>query len=265
MTLLKNIWHWAGNIYVTLGILCFMILDLLNGYFMLKYHGHLFEPINDLGFIKWALTYGTESLGKTAWLFILVVFLALLGVNTFVCTTDRVIKLWQNRHKFQRVSRFVLRFGPHVMHYSMLIMFFGYLVSYLFSVTYPGKVLLPGRTIQVSNIEITLDDLSIDYYTGTRLVNMEKRAIDVRAKLYLKSRDRVKKAMLSFNSPVLFSGLSIHLKDFAPKSGSNGMGRRKFITLIIKHDPGMGFYFTGMIFFIFGIFMYVWEKTEELI
>jgi len=182
MTLMKNIWHCAGNIYLTMGILIFMILDLLNGYLMLKYHAHLFEPINDMGFIKWAVTFGKESPGKTAWLFVLVVFLALLGVNTFVCTTDRVIKLWQNRHRFKRLSLFVLRFGPHVMHYSMLIMFLGYLVSYLFSGTYLGKVLLPGKIIQVSDIKITLEDLTIDYYTGTRLANMEKRAIDVKAK-----------------------------------------------------------------------------------
>ncbi|RLB94419.1 MAG: hypothetical protein DRH26_01265 [Deltaproteobacteria bacterium] len=264
MILLQNIWYWAGNIYVTMAIFCFMILDLLNGYVMLKYHAHLFDPINDMGFIKWALTFGKESPGRTAWLFILVVCLALLGVNTFVCTTDRVIKLWQNRHRFKRISRFILRFGPHVMHYSMLIMFLGYLVSYLFSGTYLGKVLLPGKTIQVSDVWITLENLTIDYYTGNRLVGMEKRAIDVKARLYLKSGNKLKTAILSFNKPVLFSGLSIHLKNFAPKTGSSGMNRRKYITLIIKQDPGVRFYFTGMIFFTLGLFMYSLEKTEEI-
>ena len=264
MTLVKNIWHWAGNIYVTMGIFCFMILDLLNGYIMLKYHAHLFEPINDMGFIKWAATFGKESPGKTAWLFILVIFLGLLGVNTFVCTTDRVIKLWQNRHRFKRVSRFILRFGPHVMHYSMLIMFLGYLVSYLFSSTYLGRVLLPGKTIQVSDITITLEDLTIDYYTGNRLAGMENRAIDVKAGLYFESGNKAKTAVLSFNKPVLFSDLSIHLKNFAPKTGSSGMKRRKYITLIIKQDPGVDFYFTGMIFFTLGLFMYAWDKTEEI-
>ncbi|MCK5313280.1 MAG: hypothetical protein KAJ62_14285 [Desulfobacteraceae bacterium] len=263
MILVKNIWHWTGNIYVTMGIFCLMILDLLNGYVMLKYHAHIFEPINDLGFIKWAVTFGKESPDKTAWLFILVIFLALLGVNTFVCTTDRVIKLWQNRHRFKRVSRFILRFGPHVMHYSMLIMFLGYLVSYLFSSTYLGKVLLVGKTISVSNITITLEDLNIDYYTGNRLVGMEKRAIDVKAKLCLKSGDKDKIAKLSFNKPILFDNFSIHLKDFSPHTKSNGMGRPKFITLIIKKDPGMIFYFTGMIFFTLGLFMYSLEKIEE--
>ncbi|CCK82352.1 hypothetical protein [Desulfobacula toluolica] len=257
---LKQIWNWAGNIYVTMGIMGVMILDLLAGYVMLKYHAHLFNPINDLGFLKWSATWGKESLGKTGWLFILVGLLAALSFNTFACTTDRVVSLLKNRHRFKSRSRFVLRFGPHVMHYSMLIMFLGYLVSYLFAGTHVGKVLLPGKTIQVSGSRITLETLDIEYYTGNRLLYMEKQAIDIRAKLLLQAGENTKLAVLSFNRPVRFQGLSIHLKDFAPKTRSNGMDRRQFVTLIIKQDPGVGFYFTGMVCFTLGLLMYAWEK-----
>ncbi len=266
MNILKKIWNLAGNIYFTMGIFLFMVIDLIHGYFMLKYFGHLFEPINDMGFIKWAGTWGKESLLETIWLFILVGLLFLLSINAFACTTDRVIKLWKKRRNFKHLSRFIMRFGPHIMHYSMLIMFLGYLVSYLFSTTYLGKVLLPSKTIQVAGTSIKLKKLEIDYYKGDRLVNMKQRAMDVRAELLLKTKDNKQSfSVLSFNKPVLFNNLSIHLKDFSPHTGSGGMGMRKFIILIIKHDAGKGFYFTGMILFTFGLLIYAWEKLEEII
>ncbi len=265
MNIIKAIWNLLGNIYFTMGIFLCMVIDLVSGYFMLKYYGEIFQPINDMGFIKWSVTFGRESLFKTAWLFILVFFLALLSINVFVCTTNRVIILWQSRNRFQRVSRFILGFGPHIMHYSMLIMFLGYLVSYLFSATYLGRVLLPEKEIHVAGSSITLKSLDIDYYHGDRLFNMDKRAMDVRADLFIASGSKKGNFLLKFNRPVQFKDMSIHLKDFSPHTDSNGMGRKKFVTLIIKQDPGVKFYFTGMIFFTLGLVMYSLEKIEEKI
>ncbi len=256
-----RIWHLAGNIYLTMGIIGCMVADLVWGYGKLKSHMDVFTPINDRGFLAWAATWGSESLSITLWLFILVGLMALLSVNTFVCTTDRVITLIRFRHRFKSAWRFFLKFGPHVMHYAMLIMFLGYLVSYLYSGTHLGKVLLPGKTITVDRVSITLKKLDIDYYEGDRMPHFQKRAIAVSAALEFSDGETHKSGVLSYNRPALFRGYSVHLRGFKPRSKSSGMSTgRRYITITVKKDPGMKFYFAGMGFFVLGLFMYTGEK-----
>lgn len=258
---LHKLWHFGGHINLTLGIIILMVLDLLAGYTPLKHHNDLFTPINDIGFYKWAGTYGINYSEQTAWLFILVGLLAALAINTFICTTDRVVVLVKRKNSVATLRGFILRFGPHVMHYSMLIMLTGYLISYLTAGTHMGKILLPGKTISINHGEcsISLTKLSIAYYQGDRLLHMENRAIDVRALLTITGNGKTKTGILGFNRPVRFSPFSIHLKNFAPKT-NGGMERRKYINVIIKNDPGKSFYFTGMLLFTLGLIMYLGDK-----
>lgn len=263
MTLVSRLWHLAGNIYLTMGIIACMAADLVWGYGKLKTHQDMFNPINDRGFTAWAATWGTESPGITLWLFILVGLMVLLSVNTFVCTTNRVVSLVRIRHRFKSFRRFFLRMGPHVMHYAMLIMFLGYLVSYLFSGTHPGKILLPGKSITVDQVRITLKQMDIDYYKGSRMPHFQKRAIDVTAWLLFEDAKGKVTRRLSHNRPALFRGYSVHLRGFSPKSKGMGMGMGlppRYINVTIKKDPGMKFYFAGTGLFVLGLFMYTGEK-----
>ncbi|SMC38921.1 hypothetical protein SAMN02746065_101299 [Desulfocicer vacuolatum DSM 3385] len=264
MKIIHAIWFFCGHIHLTLVIIGLMMLDLFAGYHPLKHHPEFFAPINDVGFYKWSMTYGVHYLKHTFWLFMLVGLLASLSINTFVCTTQRMTKLIRHRSAFSTRIQFVLRLSPHIIHYSMLLMFLGYLISYLCAGTHMGKVLLPGTSISLATpaCTITLEKLDIDYYRGDRIANMAKRAINVTAVIAIKNDHRQKRAVLGFNQPIYFSPISIHLKDFAPKT-SGGMGRRRFIHVIIKNDPGKYYYFAGMLFFTLGLFMYLWEKRVK--
>jgi len=261
MKISHAIWYFWGHIHLSLVIIGLMMVDLFAGYHPLKHHPELFAPINDMGFYEWSMTYGCHYLKQTAWLFILVGLLACLSINTFVCTTHRMGKLIKHRNSFQTQIQFWLRLSPHIMHYSMLLMFSGYLISYLCAGTHMGKVLLPGKSISLSSpaCTITLKTLDIDYYQGNRMAHMEKRAIDIKAMVTIKNDHKEKTALLDFNQPIYFSPISIHLKDFAPKT-DGGMNRKQFIHVIIKNDPGKHYYFIGMLLFTLGLFLYLWEK-----
>ena len=257
--MISRIWNALGSIHLTLTLIGLMTADLVLGFFMLRKHGHIFHPLNDLGFVKWAATWGRESIGVSAWLFILVGLLALLSLNTFVCTTDRVIVLWRHRRHFAGPWRFLLRLGPHIMHYSMLLMFTGYLFSYVLGTSYPAQVLLPGKQIRVAGVDIALDRLDISYHGRDEALRVAKKAKDVRVLLTFSGNGETRTVPMGFNRPARFQGLSAHLMNFAPKS-SSGMKRRKYITMIVKHDPGTGFYFCGMFLFTAGLFLYAWDK-----
>jgi len=264
MNILKYIWNLLGNINLMFGLIVLMILDLTVGYFMLKSHPHLFHPINDMGFLKWAATYGKNNLHETAWLYLLIFFLAVLFVNTFICTTQRVTVLFRKQSFLSHKFRFIIKLSPHIMHYALLIMLLGYLVSYLSSETCLNNILLPEKSIQIPNslCEIHLNRLHIDYYQGERLQYMQDRAIDVQADLIIKNKEKIITGRLGFNKPVWFFPYSIHLKDFAPKSKS-GMNRRTYINVIIKKDPGAKYYFSGMLLFTFGLLLYSFHWLME--
>ncbi|MBU0991437.1 MAG: hypothetical protein KJ737_02990 [Proteobacteria bacterium] len=260
MKLINTIWEKLGSIQLTFYLITLMVVDLTTGFFFLKAHPHLFQPLNDTGFIKWATTYAKSNPYESAWLFILIFLMTILSVNTFACTTQRMILLVRHHGFADQKIRFILKLSPHIMHYAMLIMLLGYLVSYLTSQAWESNVLLPGKTVRLpgSSCQVRLTDLAIDYYQGKRLVHMQDRGIDVRAALCIqceKGKEPVT-GILGYNRPIGFRGYSLHLKDFAPKSKS-GMAIRKYIQFTIRKDPGTGFYFTGMILFTIGLLLYL--------
>ena len=54
--------------------------------------------------------------------------LALLAINTFVCTTNRVVQLLAAKGSAGRM-RLALKLAPHIMHYGLIVILAGYLAS----------------------------------------------------------------------------------------------------------------------------------------
>ncbi|MDY6854573.1 MAG: hypothetical protein SWO11_07675 [Thermodesulfobacteriota bacterium] len=258
MKTLNRIWRMMGGIHLTFYLISMIMADLTAGFFSLKFNNQLFHPLNDMGFVKWADTWAKHNPYETAWLFILIGLMALLSVNTFICTMQRVITFFQQYSATEHKTRFVLRLSPHIMHYALLIMLLGYLVSYLTSQTYLSNILLPGKSAKIpgSPCVVRLTDLKIDYYQGQRLSYMQGRGLDVKAELCIQCGKESMTRVLRFNRPVRFHSYSLHLKDFSPKSKSD-MATREYIKFTIKKDPGLGFYFSGMILFAVGLLLYL--------
>ena len=135
--------------------------------------------------------------------------LALLCLNTFVCTTDRVNAIWRSRKRFSSRFSLFLRLSPHIMHYALIIILAGYLTSYIFASTVTSLILLPGRPTRVENssITVTLTDLQIQTYRGSRMKSFDGRAIGATASLFFEdSNGRTTTAQAGVNQPVRVSG-----------------------------------------------------------
>ena len=89
-----------------------------------------------MGLMTWIDTYGRHNLAVTGWFFVLLVLLFLLCCNTFVCTTERTLRILRN-HQQQSAAKLLFRLAPHCMHYALLLILVGYLCSYLFSIVVP--------------------------------------------------------------------------------------------------------------------------------
>ncbi len=258
---LKIVWKLAGSINLTIALLILLVVDLSVGFICLESNISIFIPLNDVGLIAWLDTYGINYLQYTAWFFLLLFLLFLLAVNTFVCTTDKVVILLGNRSYYRSQVKFILNFAPHIIHYAFVIIMAGYLVSYVFAVNLPANILLPGKSIPIPGTEckIKLNKLNIEYYKGQRLDFFQGRAINSEAQISLTDGNGIIiEKTISVNQPVRFKGFSLHLDDFAPKS-STSMQKQKYVNLIIHKDPGIHLYFCGMIIFAAGMLMYIYR------
>ena len=256
----RLVWNKLGSIHLTV-ILCLLLtVDLTIGYICLNRRTILFAPLNDIGLFTWIQTYGKSNLVYTMWFFVLLGLLTLLCVNTFVCTTDRVVSLIARRRHFSP-RRLLFKFAPHIMHYAMIIILGGYLCSYLFSQVLVTRTLIPGVPFNLpgTDARITLIELDPRYYKGDRLPAFENRVLQPRAKLEIMDGDRQQSAILNYNQPLRCHGYSMFLKDFNPKRKDGGMNRKVRIDLTIRKDPGVKLYLAGIILFTVGMTMYLAE------
>lgn len=254
------IWQKLGSINLTVALCLMLTADLSWGFLCLNRRTSIFAPLNDIGLAAWIETYGRSNLIYTAWFFILLFLLFLLGLNTFICTTERVIKLARSRRHFTP-SHLAFRFAPHIMHYALLIILAGYLSSYLFARVLDTQVLVPGSSIKLPGHEARIKFTSFEpeYYEGDRLPAFKNRVLKPVARLLFVEDGREEPVFLSYNAPVKFKGHYIHLKDFSPKSKNPGISRRIRIDLSIRKDPGTHFYLAGILLFNLGLVMYLTE------
>lgn len=254
---IRNIWEQTGNVKLTVGLCLALVADLAAGYFRLKGNAHLFAPMSEVGLRQWFATYGRHNLQTTAWFYILLILLAALVVNTFACTTERVIRLARSRPR-----RLVFRLAPHAMHYAVILMLAGYLVSYLASQVVASCVLVPGRAVRVTGtgLRIELRTWRPEYYHYGRMPAYAGRVLRPRAELALSSGRAEKTAVLEATGPVRFGGYGIFLKNYGPKQ-KGGMSSGIFLEVTIRRDPGLVFYFAGMSLFALGLVLYLYDRV----
>lgn len=258
--LLNQIWNKLGSIHLTVVLCLLLTADLAWGYLCLNRRVTLFSPLNDIGLAAWLDTYGRHNLAHTAWFFLLLGLLTLLCINTFVCTTERVIWLIRKRERFS-LRRLLFKFAPHVMHYAMIVILAGYLCSYLFSQVLEPRTLVPGKsmTLPGTQAQITFTGMKPVHYKGDGLPAFKNRVLQPNAGLTLINGHRKQSKILSINRPVRCEGYNIILKSFSPKKKGGGMSKRVRINLSIRKDPGVRFYLAGVVLFTLGLLIYLFD------
>lgn len=261
---LKIIRHGLGSLQLTVVLSLLLTIDLTFGYICLNRRAPIFAPLNEIGLTVWLETYGRNNLAYTAWFYLLLVLLTLFGINTFVCTTNRVVML-VGRWKYFRPQRLFFKFAPHVMHYALLVILAGYLSSYLFAQVLDHRTLVIGTPISLPGTaaKITLESFDPEYYQADRLPSFKGRVLTPKARLRLTERDFSQTALLTGCGPVGFKGYAIFLKDFAPKMKGGGMNLQPRIDVIIRKDPGVKLYLAGILLFTAGMVIYLSEWVFE--
>jgi hypothetical protein len=246
-----------GSVKLSIVLCLLLAMDLAIAYPIIKWKLVTFVPLGQIDILTWLTTYGRFNLGHTFWFFLLLILLTLLGINTFVCSTIRVLNILKQNNKN---LGFFLKLGPHVMHYAVLVILLGYLGSYLFSDTLPGRALNPnGPPLKVRQMggEFTMDIESPKYYHGNRLAFFDTYALDPGIHLSFKDQNgEVSRQKIAYSQPADFNGWKVYLMDFYPKrEGGGGMGLR-YIEINFRKDYSSYVYLFGLFLFVVGIALY---------
>lgn len=258
---LKKFWQALGSLNLTVALCFLLAADLAAAYFSLEKNLPIFSPLSEVGLTEWTRTYGLFNLKATAWFFIMMLLLALLGLNSFACTTDRVLPLLK---KEARRPGWFMRLGPHIMHYAVLIILGGYLFSYLFAESLPGLALQPGATLRVPKLgSISFTGYDPVFYRGQRLDFFTDYILEPNFQLEMRDDSgRVSGGLLSFNRPVTFRGYKIYLRDFIPRHDKMGKSLRS-IRVNLRRDRSSVIYLTGLGLFAAGLALYVYDRCKR--
>jgi len=256
---IKNIWDFFGNLTLSVWILPAVAFDAVIGSAIIQIHRPIFSSLNQIMLPDWIINYGLKNLFITWWVFVFLFLLFLLGINIFVCTTNRVAALIKERSSF-------LKFAPHIMHYAFILLLLGHLSSYLVGFNSYDNPIKEGEVIPVphSNLRIKLEDLKIEYEKkepaalkeGNKISLMKGGAKKVSATLsFMKSDQGIEKRETGILRPIRYQGISFHIRDFYPKK--EGLTGTPCLNLIIRKDPGLRILIAGAVVFMLGFLMYL--------
>lgn len=186
------------------------------------------SAINDMALFAWLRE---APLAWSWWLWIAIALLALLGVNTVLCSVDSL------RSKWQRASFFTL-IAPQVMHAGFLFI----VLAHLFSAYGSQKGVLQVAEGQVIGFPdgsgVTIANISGEIGPMGMLTRYQADAIDSNG--IGKSVSRI-----SPNNPFFHKGFGVYLKDVQ-------LSPQRVALIEIHREPGAGLALAGALLFTIG-------------
>ncbi|MCF6187973.1 MAG: hypothetical protein L3J49_10950 [Desulfobulbaceae bacterium] len=249
-----RIYRFFTSILLAVILLVLLAVDLCFAYISLNGRQSLFDAMNRQSIGAWISTYGVENIQHTAWFFTLLFLLSVLVLNTLVCTGDRLWKLIRRWRTAGANRRVWFSLATHIMHLSVVVILIGYLLSYTMTRVSPSLAVVPDLPTKIAGTEISLEllEMKLPVYEGSRLEPFSGRVIQPEILLRMTSHNESRTAWLGFNKPVRFLGHTLFLQNFSPRNNSS-MSRSRYIVIDVRNDPGVLFYFAGIIFFLAGM------------
>jgi hypothetical protein len=265
MKALAAIWRFWARADLTVYFLLALVVDLYTGYFIFEADPQLFGPLNRLKLWEWIETYGVYNLDQTWWFLCFLVLMALLVVNTLVCTIQRVLALARQSARHADRLGYALRFSPHVMHVAFVMILVSHLITFSVGVNDQNNILLEGKEITLPGTDYTirLKGIENDFYQGERLHFCHKRPLSQRITLSIASPqgDETIKTV-GILHPAWFQGYSLHVKKYWPNYQSPRK-RTPYVNLIIRKDPGIILFTTGSLLFVLGLLAYFYQALRQ--
>ncbi len=194
------------------------------GAFFIPQNLDVFSEINDMPLFTW-FSRNREFAGTFFWICLLVAFMALLSINTIVCSIDALVRGLTRK-------RFVEVLSPQVLHLGVIFILFGHLVSAAAGYRQDVPMNL-GETRQIRGFTIGVESVEFVQLKGED---------STRWRVGLKINDI--RRVLEPARPAFFS----HVGFFAK---SAQQGKNKAIVGLV-YDPGVFWEILGALVFFVG-------------
>ncbi len=210
------------GLWLTGGVLVFLAVGSFAG------GGEGAGSINNMALFAWLLE---SPIALSWWLWVTVAFLALLALNTVLCSVESI------RSKY-RSTRFLVMIAPQVMHAGFLLI----VLAHLFSAWGGAKEALPVREGEV----ITFPGGGQVQIAGVQLVT-GPRGIpsDYSAEVRFPAGSGLADTTIRPNHPAFYRGFGIYLKEVA-------LAPYRAALIEVHREPGAGLALAGALLFTVG-------------
>jgi len=232
------------SLKTTVWLLFILVCLFFIGSYLMPMHREVFGPMNEDILLRWTLERASRNLLQTWWFFAAVAGLALLAVNTLVCSWQAIKGTWTR-------SDALLRLAPQIMHAGFLFILLAHLLSagwgYKLSGMLPegASVALPDNLgLQLKQVHVSTD--SSGYMTDW--------SADVQV---FENQQPVQSGTLGPNTPLIYSGVGVYVK-------TPNFDRGPAALVLVAKDPGAIWAFGGGMLFLLGTIMLLvlkWKKA----
>lgn len=152
------------------------------------------------------LFYGIAELWgqyQVYWIILLIILIALLAINTIVCTIDKVCAVIRQKGTWKRIL-------PHVVHFGFLVALAGHLLGSVAGFKSSGNILYAGElrpVAEVKGLSVRLDD-----FTATEDDLGYRDYMSTTVSLF-KDSEKILTGDISLNHPLLYKGMAFYYND----------------------------------------------------
>ena len=197
------------------------------------------SAINDVPLFVW-LTQAPPA--ETWWLWITVGILALLALNTVLCSVESLKAKWQK-------GSFLVRIAPQVMHLGFLFIVLAHLVSAYGGFKEGGPLaeggwfnFPDGSRVELVRLDVTNGPMGMPLdYSGTLRHTTASGAVT---------------AGFSPNHPYFYNGFGVYLKQVQPFP-------TKIAQIEIHREPGAGLALAGALLFTVANVVLIWLRRGK--
>ncbi len=232
----NKIWRFIISIELCLGLLALLCIAMGAGSFILK--GDYAAAINGMPLLTWLLEV---PVGASWWLWLTVVLLGLLVLNTFLCSSETLWSRWGR-------AGWTALLAPQLIHAGFLLIVLAHLIS-----AYGGSLqqvelgegmaarLPNGRTFAIVAIGAVMSPQGIPVgYTGELVTDLNNPAA---------------RTTISPNHPWFADGYGVYIKHAESFPYKRAL-------LEIHREPGAGMALAGALLFTIGNVLLVWLRSR---
>ncbi len=211
--MINKLWNLLGDIRVSFWLLMAGAALFFTGMLYSSFDYSYFKAMNELRIQDWLARQLTSRPEANWWLPLLLIILTLLGINTVICTINRLRELASDTNK--KDYRFILSLLPSIVHILFIAVMIGHAVTIIMG-SWTRMPLTEGAEVVIDSSlpPLTVTRIRDTYFPeGSRLA---KRIMQTEVTLADRDRGEIH---VSYLESVRYHGFRLHLDMVKQKQG----------------------------------------------